>query len=173
MKGMIVIKAHRCMGCKTCELACGVEHSQTQSLATAVFEEQPPRSRVQVERGCGFKVPLQCRQCENAPCVAICPTNALHRDDKDSPVLIDQDLCIGCKWCVLACPFGVIRMDEDSHAIIKCDQCFQRLQRGQLPACVEACPTHTLEFKSLDDVVDAKRDAYLVQIEHSTETTKT
>ena len=167
MKGMIVVKSDRCLGCKTCELACGVEHSRTKSLATAIREEQPPRPRVRVESGCGFKVPLQCRQCENAPCVAICPTNALHRKDKDSPVLIDQNLCIGCKWCILACPFGVIRMDDDSHAIIKCDQCFERLERGELPACVEACPTHALTFKNLDEVVADKRDAYLVQIEHS------
>jgi anaerobic carbon-monoxide dehydrogenase iron sulfur subunit len=166
MKGMIVVKANRCQGCKTCELACGVEHSQTKVLATAIHEAQPPRPRVRVERGHGFKVPLQCRQCENAPCVAICPTAALHRRDQDSPVLINQDLCIGCKWCVLACPFGVIRMDEDSKAIIKCDQCFERLERGEVPACVEACPVAALEFKSQDEVVTDKRDAYLVQIEH-------
>ncbi len=173
MKGMIVVKADRCMGCKTCELACGVEHSQTQSLVTAIREAHPPRSRVNVERGCGFAVPLQCRQCENAPCVAICPTQALHRKDDDSPVLIDQARCIGCKWCVLACPFGVIRMDDASHAIIKCDQCFERVERGELPACVEACPTDALTFQSLDAVVADKRDAYLVQIEHATGTLKT
>lgn len=168
MKGMIVVRADRCQGCKTCELACGVEHSQTKTLATAIREEQPPRPRVQVEQGVGFKVPLQCRQCENAPCVGICPTHALHRKDPDSPVLIDQALCIGCKWCILACPFGVIRMDEDSRAIIKCDQCFERLERGEIPACVEACPVQALEFKQVSQVAADKREAYLVQIEHHT-----
>lgn len=167
MKGMIVVKADRCQGCKTCELACGVEHSQTKTLATAIREERPPRPRVQVEQGVGFKVPLQCRQCENAPCVAICPTKALHRKDTDSPVLIDQALCIGCKWCILACPFGVIRMDDDSLAIIKCDQCFERLERGENPACVEACPTHALSFKKVSQVTADKREAYLVQIERN------
>ena len=173
MKGMIVVKAARCQGCKTCELACGVEHSETKSLATAIQEANPPRSRVQVEKGVGYRVPLQCRQCESAPCVAVCPTNALHRKSKDSPVLIEQALCIGCKWCILACPFGVIRMDDDSHAIIKCDLCAARLERGQIPACVESCPTHALEFKTADEVVAEKRDSYLVQIERSLEEQRT
>jgi anaerobic carbon-monoxide dehydrogenase iron sulfur subunit len=172
MKGMIVVRADRCVGCKTCEVACGVEHSETKSLATAIRERNPPRPRVKVERGAGFNVPLQCRQCENAPCVAICPTNALRRKDKDSPVLIDQALCIGCKWCILACPIGVIRMDDESHAIVKCDQCFERLERGQPPACVAACPTHALRFKNMDAVTAEKREAYLVQIQRATEEAK-
>ena len=157
MKRMIIVKANRCQGCKTCELACGVEHSASKSLATAITESPPPRSRVQVERAHGFKVPLQCRQCENAPCVAVCPTAALHRKDQDSPVLIAQDLCIGCRLCVLACPFGVIRLDEKSKAIIKCDQCFARLERGELPACVEACPTGALVFAEEEEANREKR----------------
>jgi carbon-monoxide dehydrogenase iron sulfur subunit len=118
-----------------------------------------------VEQGRGFVVPLQCRQCEDAPCMTVCPTKALHRVDNDSPVVIDADLCIGCKECVLACPFGVIRMDDWSHAIIKCDQCFERLERDELPACVESCPMGALAFSNLDDVAEGKRESYLLRIE--------
>ena len=164
MKGMIVVKAAQCVGCKSCEIACAVEHSASQELFTAILEEPASVPRVSVQQGEGFAVPLQCRQCENAPCVAVCPTRALHREDPDSPVLLEHDLCIGCKWCVLACPFGVIKLDSKHHAIIKCDQCFERLQRGELPACVVACPTRALEFKSQDEVVKEKREGYLVQI---------
>lgn len=167
MKGAIVVKAYRCQGCKACELACAVEHSQTKELAAAIHETPPPCSRVSVEQGDGFAVPLQCRQCEEAPCVAVCPTHALHRTDRDNPVILDHDLCVGCHACVLACPFGVIRMDRFARAIIKCDQCFERLEKGQRPACVEACPVSALEFKSLDEVTREKRGAYLLTIQHA------
>jgi Fe-S-cluster-containing dehydrogenase component len=91
----------------------------------------------------------------------------LRRQDQDSPVVIDQELCVGCRACVLACPFGVIRMDKFSHTIIKCDQCADRLERGELPACVSACPTRALEFKDPDAVTREKKNAYLVEIAHS------
>jgi anaerobic carbon-monoxide dehydrogenase iron sulfur subunit len=169
MKGAIVVNLGRCQGCKTCELACAVEHSQSKRLEESVLETPAPRSRVSVEQGDGYAVPLQCRQCENAPCVAVCPTRALHRTNQESPVLIDHDLCVGCQACVLACPFGVIRMDRFSRAIIKCDQCFERVQRGEQPACVASCPVRALEFKSLDEVTREKRGAYLLQIERATD----
>ena len=164
MKGMIVVKAHRCLGCKSCEIACAVEHSKSRDLYQAICESPAPSSRVDVAQGEGFVVPLQCRQCEDAPCAAVCPTNALSRADLGSPIVLDHDLCIGCQWCVLACPFGVITLDKDSRTIIKCDQCFERLKRGKLPACVSACPTAALEFKTMDEVVAEKRDAYLLHI---------
>mgnify|MGYP001572376780 CR=1 FL=1 len=165
MKGILVVKAHRCMGCKSCEIGCAVEHSRSRNLYEAIAEYPRPSSRVSVKSGEGFAVPLQCRQCENAPCVAVCPTRALYRKNEDSPVAIDQDLCIGCKWCVLACPFGVITLDDKSHTIVKCDQCMERLERGQLPACVVSCPTGALEFKCMEDVIAEKREAFLLQIE--------
>ena len=81
--------------------------------------------------------------------------------------MIDHDLCIGCKWCVLACPFGVITLDERSRTIIKCDQCFERLEQGELPACVSACPTRALDFKTMDEILKEKREGFLVQIARS------
>ena len=169
MKGMIVVRAHRCLGCKSCEIACAVEHSKSRNLYEAINETPAPAARVDVARGEGFVLPLQCRQCEDAPCVEICPTASLRRADKDCPVTIDHDLCIGCKWCILACPFGVIRLDERNRTIIKCDQCFERLQRGEFPACVSACPTAALEFKTIDEVLAGKREAFLVRIERGLE----
>jgi len=165
MKGMLVVRAHRCLGCKACEIACAVEHSNSKNLYEAIHESPSPSPRVDVAVGETFVAPLQCRQCEDAPCITICPTNALRRADKESPVVIEQDLCIGCKWCILACPFGVITLDDKSNTIIKCDQCFDRLQRGELPACACACPTGALEFKTLDEILAGKREAFLVHIE--------
>ena len=164
MKGMIVVKAHRCTGCKSCEIACAVEHSNSKELQQAVNETPAPSSRIEVAAGGRFPVPLQCRQCEDAQCVAVCPKNALTRTDTESPVTLDRELCIKCKWCILACPFGAISFDDDAKTIIKCDQCFERLQRGELPACVSACPTGALEFEPLDGASAGKR-AFLVEYE--------
>ncbi|MCX8053609.1 MAG: 4Fe-4S binding protein [Armatimonadetes bacterium] len=164
MKGMLVVRVERCLGCKSCETACAVEHSKSKNLYDAIHETPTPRARVNVANGEGFVVPLQCRQCEDAPCVEICPTKSLRRADQDSPVIIDHDLCIGCKWCLIACPFGVIALDERSRTVVKCDQCFERLERGELPACVSACPTRALSFETVEEILMAKRERFLVKI---------
>jgi len=170
MKGIIVVKVDRCLGCKSCEIACAVERSQSKILTDAIHEHPSPAVGIWVEKGNTFVTPLQCRQCEEAPCLTVCPTHALHRDDRQSPVLIDGGLCVGCQLCVLACPFGVIRMDDDLHAIIKCDQCSQRVSDGEAPACVASCQTGALEFKRIEDVLQEKKEAYLLMIERSAET---
>jgi carbon-monoxide dehydrogenase iron sulfur subunit len=164
MKGMIIVNVDVCNACKSCEIACAVEHSASKDLYEAIHEDPKPRARVSVQQGVSFSVPLQCRQCANAPCIALCPTGGLHRADPDSPVLLDEEKCIGCDWCVLACPFGVIQLDEERKVAFKCDQCFERVQRGQLPACVSACPTGALMFKILEEVSKERRNAYLVEI---------
>jgi carbon-monoxide dehydrogenase iron sulfur subunit len=164
MKGMIIVDVDKCNACKSCEIACAVEHSVSKDLYQAIHEDPRPRARVSVQQGISFSVPLQCRQCANAPCIALCPTKALYRQDEQSPVLLDEEKCIGCDWCVLACPFGVIRLDEGRHVVVKCDQCFERVQRGELPACVAACPTGALAFKELEKVREERRDGYLVEI---------
>jgi carbon-monoxide dehydrogenase iron sulfur subunit len=130
-------------------------------------ESPAPMARLKVARGMSFAVPLQCLQCEDAPCVEICATKALHRADPNSPVVIEHELCIGCKCCLLACPFGVIRLDRQGRSIIKCDQCLDRVERGEQPACVSACPTGALGFRILEEILAEKQEAYLVQIERS------
>ena len=169
MKGIIVVKPQQCVGCKACELACAVEHSESKSLLPSMDEKKTPQTRIQIVKGEGNNVPIQCRHCAKPPCVPACPTKALFRKDQESPVVVDQSLCIGCKKCVLACPFGAIRLDETTHELIKCDQCFERLKRGEPPACTESCLTKALEFKSIDEIVEKKRSAFLVMIERSFE----
>jgi len=163
-KGEIIVDVSKCVGCKTCELQCAVAHSKSKDLYQAVLECPTPQGRVKVEAEAELVMPLQCRHCEDAPCIKICPSKALDRKAQDQPVLIDQERCIGCKWCMMVCPFGVIATDKAGKAVIKCDLCIARLKENKIPACVEGCPTKALKFEPLKDVGKSKRKKYLVGI---------
>lgn len=162
MNYVITVNVEKCLGCKSCELACAVTHSKSKDLFIAVREEPLPQQRVSVESVGEIALPLQCRHCENAPCVSICPTHALEKIEPGGPVIIKEELCIGCKWCILICPFGVIGMDREGKAAIKCDLCLERVKMGEQPACVEACPTGALSFEKIEEVIKEKRRKFLV-----------
>jgi anaerobic carbon-monoxide dehydrogenase iron sulfur subunit len=164
--GVIVIDVEKCLACKTCELECAVAHSHAKDLADSMNESPRPSARVSVVGAEDFAFPLQCRHCEDAPCIKICPTKAIARLGDDQPVLIDQDKCIGCKWCVMVCPFGVIEMDDDRRVLIKCDLCTERLGEGELPACVAGCPTHAIQYKPLAEVVASRKKKAIVGFLH-------
>jgi carbon-monoxide dehydrogenase iron sulfur subunit len=142
----------KCVGCRSCEISCSVAHSESKELAKAVYETSVPKYRVWLEDIEGFSVPLQCRQCEAAPCVQVCPTKAITRKKLEEPVVIASELCVGCSSCVTVCPWGVIRLSKDGKVIIKCDLCIERLQAGKEPACVEGCPTGALKFKAIAEL---------------------
>ena len=97
-----------------------------------------------------FFVPKLCNQCENPPCVQVCPVGATFRTP-DGVVLIDHDYCIGCQYCVQACPYGV-RLFNHAHSVTdKCTWCYHRITRGLRPACVEACPVNARIFGDRND----------------------
>ena len=150
MAKIVIVHRDRCLGCKSCELACAMAHCQVESLVEAIHGESRPQSRMHVEPGCGYGIPMHCMHCEDAPCMAVCPTEAISRTSKDSPVLMDQERCIGCRFCLLACPFGAIDVSREGKAMIKCDMCIERTEAGELPACVSACPTGALKFQEID-----------------------
>jgi Fe-S-cluster-containing hydrogenase component 2 len=144
----ILVDPERCVGCHTCELACAVAHTEADSVIGAVLagERLQPRNRVvQVD---DIKLSTQCRQCEDAPCVRICPTGATYRTETYTAV--DQRLCIGCRLCVMVCPFGAIHVatteiaGREKRAAVKCDLC---IDRPAGPACIEACPTKALSLR--------------------------
>lgn len=157
MAKVIVVEEGRCLGCKSCTIACAMAHTEAETLVEAVWSENPPQPRVHVEPIGAGAMPLQCRHCEDAPCVAICPTGAIRRVSEDGPVLLDAERCIGCRFCVFVCPFGVIEMSRDGKAMTKCDQCVDRTQAGEEPACVAACPTGALRFVELNDWLRQRR----------------
>lgn len=134
MNRFILTDPEKCIGCRTCEVACMMSH---QSSATP----EAFTSRIRVVKGGTFTTAVGCHQCEDAPCANVCPTGAIHR--AAGVWLVEQARCIGCKSCMVACPFGAmqVRVVEDRVQALKCDLCAHR-EGG--PACVEACPTHAL-----------------------------
>ncbi len=93
-----------------------------------------------------------CKHCANAPCQEACPTGAIIRTEFDT-VYVQQDICNGCGYCVVACPFGVIARDEDStHTARKCTLCYDRLKDGLEPACAKACPTNSIQFGEVEQL---------------------
>ncbi len=162
MEAMIVVHPKRCVSCHSCVIGCSVEHSQSKQLYSAIFETPRPRTRIFVMPAGGTNLPLQCRHCEDAPCINICPTGAMSRQEVDEAVLVQQDLCIGCRWCIVVCPFGVVSQNDTDRSINKCDLCVERTPGGLPPACVASCPTGALEFTDIKTLTRDKRREFLV-----------
>ena len=149
----IFVKPDRCVGCLSCMTACAVEHSRSKTLFGAVGEFPPPKSRVYVEwMAPDKKIPIVCRQCEDAPCMYACISGAISRNET-GVVVTDADKCIGCWTCVMVCPYGVIGRHLEAGKAYRCDRCPDR----DLPACVSACPTGALVFDTVPDYSKAQR----------------
>ncbi|MHC4480603.1 MAG: 4Fe-4S dicluster domain-containing protein [Planctomycetota bacterium] len=135
----LVLDTDRCIGCKSCAAACLFGHTQFPGLR---YDEVPG----------SMALPAVCRQCEEAPCVAVCPGDAMYVDDagivRRSPVR-----CRGCRSCALACPFGVIEAETIRSEIAKCDLCADRTPQGLLPRCVSVCPSGALKFLEIAEGV--------------------
>jgi carbon-monoxide dehydrogenase iron sulfur subunit len=147
MEKILVVDHEKCTGCRVCEMVCSVKHAGVNS---------PSRSRIHIIKWPleGFELPMLCQQCEDAPCLAVCPKNALSKDSRLGRVALDYDLCIGCKMCVIACPFGGMGIDIVTRQVIKCDLC-----DGD-PTCVHFCDPGALEFVPAMSVhLKKKRDA--------------
>jgi len=159
----VFVQPERCVGCKQCEIACAVEHSQTKNLYQAVFEIPKPRPRIHVGAGIYLNsaFPNKCRHCDPAPCLAVCPTAAIQRTSNREIVVIDGSKCITCAMCAMVCPFDVIRYYESPEALkgklvaLKCDHCVDRQQRGLEPACVEICKVKALLFGDINELTRA------------------
>jgi len=153
----VLVNPARCVGCRSCELACAVAHSASRDLYEMARAGERPGYRITIESLDNQPIPVHCAHCENAACQAACPTGAIYREEANGPVLFVSERCIGCRMCLHACPFGVITVHPLGSGILKCDQCIERLEQGQQPACTEGCPTGALIFGDDDDVAREKR----------------
>lgn len=141
MNRFIQADAQKCIGCRTCEVACVMAHQDASGAPVSARTFTP---RIRIIKGSAVSTAVACHHCEDAPCVGVCPTAALVI--AHDAVQIREANCIGCKGCMLACPFGAIDIvalpgDATAVKVVKCDLC---QHRSAGPACVAACPTGAL-----------------------------
>ena len=156
-----------CIGCKACEVACkewngvptgatdllGLSYDNTGSLNAdawrhVAFVEQAPAGGGAPRWLMSSDV---CKHCTNAACLDVCPTGSLFRTEFGT-VVVQDDVCNGCGYCIPACPFGVIDQRRGDGRAWKCTLCYDRLRGGMEPACAKACPTESIRFGPLDEL---------------------
>lgn len=143
----MVIDMRRCVGCHACTIACKMENHVSEGFFRSRVVEADKGQYPNVTR---VKLPRLCNQCAQASCLAVCPTGATHRD-KSSMIVINKDLCIGCGYCVAACPYDMRYVDPLTETADKCDFCLDRVNAGLIPSCVSTCIAHARFFGDLND----------------------
>lgn len=139
-----------CIGCTACMDACRETNHVPEGVSRLQIVRKGPIGEFPDARYHFYR--HSCQHCDNAPCVLVCPTGASHVDLKTGIVDVNADLCVGCQYCIAACPYRVRFINPQTKVADKCDFCrHTNLARGQLPACVQSCPTHALTFGDLDD----------------------
>ncbi|MDR0933485.1 MAG: 4Fe-4S dicluster domain-containing protein [Burkholderiaceae bacterium] len=164
MNRFVIAEPEKCIGCRTCEVACVLAHPEDEQTGLKLSPENF-HPRLKLVKNLTLTAPVQCRQCENAPCVNVCPTQALVYDS--NIVQLQEERCVGCKSCVIACPFGAMEMVDVPVRWInmgssrvkttlsiarKCDLCIN-VETG--PACMNVCPTKALHLVD-PDAIDGK-----------------
>lgn len=145
----IVVNLDRCTGCFGCEIACKMENNVALGQRwSKVFTVGPVGEYPNMTR---YALPTMCQQCKDAPCVHVCPTGASYRDSNTNVVLVDKEKCIGCKYCMMACPYGVRSWNKTEKCVEKCTLCGQLTSAGKLPACVKSCAAGARFYGDLDD----------------------
>ena len=147
------VDVQRCIGCRTCQVACKDRHN---------LQAAGPRTRRVGSFECGtypevgmFHLTVSCNHCDDPACVAGCPTGAMFKSD-DGTV---DDRCVVCRNCMITCPYGAPQFDEDENMIVKCDACKALREDGRNPVCVDACPMRAIEFGDADELRAKHGDA--------------
>jgi formate dehydrogenase iron-sulfur subunit len=146
----LLIDTTKCNGCQQCVDACAQAHNLGPNLPAA--QDLPDglstrRWTTILEQPAGHYVRKQCRHCLEPACVSVCPVAAMQKT-ADGPIVYDSSKCMGCRYCLMACPYGIPRYEWHTSVpyVRKCNLCYERLQVGLLPACVEACPEQAVIF---------------------------
>lgn len=171
-----LVDTEKCIGCGSCARACAAENDVPDGFFRTWIEryvvgfegshvDSPnggkdgfPPLQVGFEATKSFFVPKLCNHCKETPCIQVCPVGASYRT-RDGMVLVDGERCIGCAYCVQACPYGSRYLHPVTHTADKCTWCYHRTTKGLKPACVEACPTGTRLFGDMKREGDPVRHA--------------
>ena len=156
MHNAIVTDLNRCVGCLSCSVAC----KSANSVPIGNFWNKVLRVGPNLKDGATqcpdvemYFLPTGCQHCADPECVKVCPTEASHIA-ADGSVQIDKDKCIGCQFCVMACPYGVRYLNQDEKVVEKCTLCEQKTSQGELPQCVAQCAARARFFGDLDKGIE-------------------
>lgn len=140
----------RCIGCQACVQACG-ECDTHRGVAMIHLEYVHRASGVQT-------APMVCMHCEDPTCAKVCPADAIKKDDNDVVLSAAKPRCVACSNCVLACPFGVPKMQVSIDLMMKCDMCYDRTSVGKKPMCATVCPSEALYFGERKTIEEQRRE---------------
>ena len=136
----------KCIGCVVCEYACSMTNEEAFN---------PTKSRIRALRmGPLNNMAVTCRHCENPACVAACPKQALSQDEETGIIIVDENLCVGCDWCVSACDLGAMMMHPEKKIVFTCNNC---KDQPDGPQCVKWCPEEALELVTSDVLAQKSR----------------
>jgi carbon-monoxide dehydrogenase iron sulfur subunit len=155
----VVADIEKCTGCGACELVCALEKEK-------LFD--PRCSRIKILRLHQIvNIPVTCRLCKDAPCVIACSRDALKQSEETGVIMVDNDKCDGCSWCIEACPFGAMMMHPEKKVVSTCDTC---KDLGE-PQCVKWCPEEALDFVTADVLAQKSRQTAVKKLLEATEKT--
>lgn len=143
----MVIDLTKCIGCHSCELSCKLENKVPVSVWRIWVKEGIKGHYPNVTR---VYIPLLCNHCDNPTCVTVCPVKASIKRE-DGIVIVDPHRCIGCRYCMAACPYGMRHINPLLGIVQKCDFCLHRILEGEKPSCVISCPNGAMIFGDLND----------------------
>jgi formate dehydrogenase iron-sulfur subunit len=153
----ILFDAEKCIGCRQCVQACKDWNDHTRADVFEISADNWITMEPPVEEGAGSIFGRNsCMHCDYPICAAVCPVEAITKYD-EGPVVIDQNKCIGCEYCINACPWEVISLDHIKGKASKCTMCADRIGAGADPFCVQACPVQALDFGATDEILDKAR----------------
>jgi Fe-S-cluster-containing dehydrogenase component len=156
MQNVIVTDLNRCVGCLSCSVACksanGVSVGSFWNKVLRIGPN-PKTDGAQCPDVEMYFLPMGCQHCETPECVAVCPTEASHKLE-DGTVQIDKSKCIGCQFCMMACPYSVRYLNENEGVVEKCTLCEQKIAQGALPQCVDQCSGRARFFGDIDKGIE-------------------
>jgi len=153
-KNIFFVDPGRCIGCNACVQACSeCDTHKGQSMIQLDYVDRAQSTQT---------VPMVCMHCDQPTCAEVCPADAIKKTDDGVVQTARKPRCIACNNCVLACPFGVPKMNNRANLMMKCDMCYDRTSQGLKPMCASVCPSQALFFGTMEEVAELRPNSKVI-----------